>query len=723
MKEESVKRGNLQVCPVSRLRTECTCLSQKRLAPHLRKAIFSLSAILEKISFGKALPQDLDVVASVGEYLVSSQNETAALFGNTIAKVLHSEGLSLDAHIRDHICLTGDCEILSPAPCQYACPAGIDVASYVALIGQGKDHEAVSLIREANPFPWVCGLVCTHPCEAACVRKHIDTPVAIKALKAFSSQIALDKSGFQNPAKARSNGHKVCIVGAGPSGLSAAYFLSLKGYGVTVIEALPYAGGMMRVGIPRYRLPISVLEREISLIQDLGVVFRFNTRLGRNTTVEDFIQEGFKFFYVATGAQKGLQMGIKGEADFPQVLDAITYLHHASLGRAPSTGPRVVVVGGGNVALDAARTVLRLGCSDVHVLYRRTRNEMPALAEEITLAEQEGVRLSFLKVPVEIMGSQGNVSGIRCIDARPGEADESGRRRPIPIQGSLHEIETDAVIHAIGQRSDQEGFSAFNKLMWTERSTIEADPLTGQTGDKKVFAGGDAVTGPATIIEAIAAGKIAAYNIDRCFQGLPMLKTRHLAVRGKQTPFLETTAAQKMSLTRPMVPLLDIEKRKKSFEQVELTLLPETARAEGLRCLRCDVCIRCGKCVDACREKLGFEALCLGYVDGEKPGTTDFSVTDEKCILCGACANICPTDAMALKHENDQCILSLCGTTICRDNLVYCKRCGKALGADRYIAYMEKQVRPHGVEPESVHLCRVCKQMTTEKESVKQGEL
>jgi NADPH-dependent glutamate synthase beta subunit-like oxidoreductase/Fe-S-cluster-containing hydrogenase component 2 len=633
------------------------------------------------------------------------------------------KGFSMDAHIRDHICLTGDCESLSPAPCQCACPAGIDVASYVALIGQGKDREAVTLIREANPFPWVCGLVCTHPCEAACVRKNIDTPVAIKALKAFASKIVLGKGGFQNPAKATNNGHKVCIVGAGPSGLSAAYFLSLKGYGVTVIEALPYAGGMMRVGIPRYRLPISILDREVSLIQDLGVVFRFNTCLGKNVTVEDLTQEGFESFYVATGAQKGLQMGIKGEEDFPQVMDAITYLHRASLGRAPSIGPRVAVVGGGNVALDAARTALRLGCSDVTILYRRTRNEMPALEEDVIQAGQEGVRLSFLKIPVEVMGYQGNVSGIRCIDARLGEADESGRRRPIPIQESMHELEIDAVIHAIGQWSDREGLSAFNGMAWSERSTIVTDPLTGQTGEKGVFAGGDAVTGPATIIEAIASGKIAADNIDRCFQGLPMLKTRHLAARRKQTPFLETTAFQKTSLTRPLVPLLDVEKRKKNFGQVELALSPETARAEALRCLRCDVCIRCGKCVDDCCEKLGFEALCLGYVDSETPGPTDFNLTDERCILCGACANICPTGALTMTHENGQCVLSLCGTILCRDNLVYCMGCGKALGADRYIAHMEKQVRPYGVEPEGVHLCQVCKRMKTEKEFMKQINL
>jgi len=695
---------------VSRLLSDCTRLSKKQLALHLKKAVFSLSTVLEKISLGKALPEDMHTVASLGEYLGSSRQEAAASLGKTIAKVLSSEGFHFDNHIRNHICLTGDCESLSPAPCQCACPAGIDVASYVALIGQGKDREAVELIREANPFPWVCGLACTHPCEAACVRQNIDAPVAIKALKAFSSKIVLEEGGFQNPAKAPDNGHRVCIVGAGPSGLTAAYFLSLKGYRVTVIESLPSAGGMMRVGIPRYRLPLSVLQREISLIQDLGVVFRFNTRIGRDITVKDLRQEGFESFYVATGAHKGLQMGIKGEADFPQVIDAITYLHQVFCDRAPSLGPRVAVIGGGNAAMDAARTALRLGCSDVNILYRRTRNEMPALQEEVIQAEQEGVRFLFLKIPVEVMGCNGNVSGIRCIDARPGETGEGGRRRPIPIQGSMHEFETDTVIHAIGQRSDRKGFSAFKDMAWSQHSTIITDPSTGQTGEKGVFAGGDAVTGPVDIIEAIAAGKRAAENIDRYFQGLPLLKTRHLSARRIQTPFLETTASRKISLTRPSMPLLDIGKRKKTFEQVELTLTPEAARVEALRCLRCDVCTRCNRCVDACRE-LGFEALCLGYFGSETPGPTDFNLTAASCILCGACANSCPTEAMTMKQENGQCVLSLCGITLCRDNLVYCNGCGEALGAGRYIAYMQKQVKSHGVDPEALHLCRACKRM------------
>ena len=689
--------------------SDCTRLAQTQSGRHLKKAVVSLTTVLENISLGQALPKDLDTITSLGAYLAASHQQSAAALGKTVARVLSLEKTCFATHIENRICLTGECEALAPAPCQCACPAGIDVAGYVALIGQGKDQEAVALIRESNPFPWVCGLVCTHPCEAVCVRQYIDAPVAIKSLKAFASKIILDNNFFKNPAKAPDNGRKVCIVGAGPSGLTAAYFLSLRGYRATVFDSLPAAGGMMRVGIPGYRLPASVFEREIALIQDLGVEFRFNTRVGKDITVSDLRREGFESFYVALGAHKGIQMGIKGESDFSQVIDAIDYLHRVALNRAPAIGPRVTVIGGGDVAVDAARTAIRLGCSDVFVVYRRTRNEMPAQSEEVIQAEQEGVRFLFLKIPVEVAGCNGHVSAIRCLDARLGKPDESGRKRPIPMEGSIHTLETDAVIHAIGQVTAPKGFADFKSMTWSGNSTIEADPLTGQTGEEGVFAGGDAVTGPATVIEAIGDGKRAAENIDRYLQGLAPLSTRNLSARRLATPCSETTATRKMTLSRPQHALLDIERRQKTFEQVELALLPETARAEALRCLRCDVCIRCGRCISACREKLGFDALCLGYLDGEKPGRTDFNLTAEKCILCGACAAVCPTGAIAVMQANGQCMLNLCGTTLCRDKLVFCNDCGEVLGADRYMRYLEKQVQPHHVDPKTLNLCRTCK--------------
>ena len=334
---------------------------------------------------------------------------------------------------------------------------------------------------------------------------------------------------------------------------------------------------------------------------------------------------------------------------------------------------------------------------------------MPALDEEVIQAEQEGVKFKFLKIPVEVTGSKGRVTAVHCLDARLGKADESGRRRPIPIEESLHGLETDAVIHAIGQVADPDGFTDCINLTWSANSRIVADSLTGQTGEDGIFAGGDAVTGPATVIDAIGAGRQAAANIDRYLLGLPLLKSQSLSARRSKIPFCKTTASRKMSLKRPRPNLLDIGKRNNTFDQVELTLDADTARAEALRCLRCDICIRCGKCISACREKLGFDALRLGYLDGENPGITDFNLTAEKCILCGACSSICPTGAISMKQENGECILDLCGTTLCRDDLVYCDSCGKILGAGRYFRYIQEQVQSHSVDPKTVNLCLACK--------------
>ena len=347
MKKRNDDNHKHKPCPVSRLLSDCNRLLQIQTGPHIKKAVAALITALENISRGKSLAVDLQNIGSLGSYLVASHQTAVAALGNTVARILSSEKSSFNAHIENHICPTGECEALVPAPCQCACPAGIDVAGYVALIGQGRDSEAVALIRESNPFPWVCGLVCTHSCEAACIRQSIDAPVAIRSLKAFTAEMALDGGPFKNPAKAPDNGRNVCIIGAGPSGLTAAYYLALQGYRVTVIESLPDAGGMMRVGIPGYRLPVSALEREIALIQSLGVTFRFNTRVGQDITIADLRREGFEAFYVAMGAHKGIPLGIKGEQDFPQVFDAIDYLHRAARNRAPALGSRVAVIGGG----------------------------------------------------------------------------------------------------------------------------------------------------------------------------------------------------------------------------------------------------------------------------------------------------------------------------------------------------------------------------------------
>ncbi|HIC86443.1 MAG TPA: FAD-dependent oxidoreductase, partial [Desulfobacterales bacterium] len=296
-----------------------------------------------------------------------------AMLGGSLLKDFEDNIEVFQSHVTDLNCPHGDCVRLAPAPCQMACPSGIDVPTYVTLIGQGRDTEAIEVIRKDNPFPWVCGLVCTRPCEFMCVRARIDTPIAIKSLKAFASERAFSEGTYTNPQKQADRGQKVCIIGAGPAGLTAAYYLALKGYKVTVIEALPMAGGMMMVGIPRYRLPREVIDREVAMIEELGVEFRYNTRFGKDVTFEDLKKEGFDAFFLAIGAHKSYKLNIPGEEEYEGIIDAIEFLRRVALGERHMPGKRVAVVGGGNVAIDVARTCIRLGCSDVRVVYRRTR--------------------------------------------------------------------------------------------------------------------------------------------------------------------------------------------------------------------------------------------------------------------------------------------------------------------------------------------------------------
>ena len=263
------------------------------------------------------------------------------------------------------------------------CPAGLDIPTYVTLIGMGRDAEAVEVIRKDCPFPWVCGLVCTRPCEFMCVRGRIDTPISIKTLKGFAAERAMSQGSYKNPPRASEKNKKVCVIGAGPGGMSAAYYLAQKGYGVRVIEEQSVAGGMLLLGIPRYRLPGEVIDREVAMLKDLGVEFQFNARFGRDINLQQLKAEGFAAFLFAIGAHKSFKLGVPGESEFPQVIEAIDFLRHVALGDRQVPGNRVVVIGGGNVAIDAARTCLRLGCESVTLAYRRTRSEMPADAEEI----------------------------------------------------------------------------------------------------------------------------------------------------------------------------------------------------------------------------------------------------------------------------------------------------------------------------------------------------
>ncbi len=698
-------------CPVNATLVElAAAVEAGRLTlPRSRRLAEEILDLLRDVAQGRAGTDHLAALDALAEELRQSDDSpgcqaAAALAGALLAD--HREVLA--SHIRTGNCAAGECLRLAPAPCQMACPAGIDIPTYITLIGEGRDDEAIAVIRRDNPFPWVCGLVCTRPCEFMCVRGRIDQPVSIKFLKAFAAEKALSDRRYVNPPQAADKGQRVCIVGAGPGGMTAAYYLALKGYGVTVLEALPMAGGMMMVGIPRYRLPREVIDREVAMLEALGVRFRFNTRLGRDVSLEQLRAEGFDAFLFAIGAHKSFKLNIPGEDDYPQVIEAIDFLRRVALGERHMPGRRVVVIGGGNVAIDAARTSLRLGSEEVTIAYRRTRHEMPADEEEVEQAEEEGVHFAFLTVPVAVQGAAGRVTGLRCLRAEMVERPGSSRKSPVPIEGSDFDLEVDSVIPAIGQRIDIDCLSGGCDLTWTRRNTIEVNLSTMETSEPGIFAVGDAVTGPATVVEAIGGGKRAAEAIDRHLLGIPQPKLPPVPVRRGRCAQIEVPASTKMILKKPEMPLLNLERRRTTFQQVELGYSENSVREEARRCLRCDICLRCGRCVEICRDKMQIDALQLGYFDFDHPVTTDFRRTEERCILCGACAANCPTGAMRIEDRNGERILSICGTVLNRQRLETCQSCGAVIGPGRYLEYVCQRTDPHLPSPLGRKLCDAC---------------
>mgnify|MGYP000159067522 CR=1 FL=1 len=507
------------------------------------------------------------------------------------------------------------------APCKAACPAGIPVQGYVALIAQGKFAEALALIREAIPFPGVCGRVCHHPCEAACRRGEHDNPIAIQYLKRFVSD-SVSRQTSNVKRQASNVKHRVAVVGSGPAGLTAAYFMAREGYPVTVFEALPVAGGMMAVGIPAYRLPRDVLESEIKAIESLGVEIRTNTPIGPNGDLSlDDLRRDYDAVFLAVGAHGSRRLNIEGE-DLTGVLHGVDFLREVNLGREVAVGERVVVVGGGNVAIDSAMVARRLGGQQVTILYRRSREEMPAHPWEIEEAEEEGIAFQFLATPIRILGQDDRVTGLECLRMELGEPDESGRRRPVPIPGSEFVIEADTVIVAIGQVLSGDWRLGIGD--W-----IAADPVTLQTKLEGVFAGGDAVTGPATVIEAIAAGKRAAESIARYLRGEDLAAGRTLwppdtsEVEYYTPPVIEPQA-------RVQMPKLPVSERA-GFAEINLGFSEEAAVAEAKRCLSCGICSECLECVKVCEpaaidhdakgQRLSLDVGAVIWADGKERGS------------------------------------------------------------------------------------------------------
>ena len=545
--------------------------------------------------------------------------------------------------------------------CQSACPVNTPASSYIERIQEGDYDGALGLNHMANLFPHILGRVCTHPCESACRRGKIDEPVSICSLKRAAADFADKKSPLRSSIAKKSTGKKVAIIGAGPSGLAAGNDLAIVGHDVTIFEALPMAGGMLSVGIPPYRLPWNKIDDAVNWVKELGIKLKLNSPVNSSEEFDKLVEE-YDAVYIAAGAHKSVALDIPGEEDLKGVLHGITYMKDINLENQKKVPSRVAVVGGGFTAIDCARSSLRLGAREVFIIYRRTLKEMPAGELEVSMAEEEAIKILYLTSPIKILGDVGsNVKAIECIKNKLGEPDASGRRRPEPITGSEFTLPVDMVIAAIGQAPDASFMTEKSGIEFTKWGTVIVDPESFTTSKEGVFAGGDFITGPRNAIEVIGDGRKAARAIDKYLSG------------GKERRFeytlMEKDPVRKVSgyeaIPRQEQDSVEMGERWEIEKEVELGFSKENAAKEADRCLLChynifidaDKCVLCGGCIDICpqdcimmvsRDKIEAEGVRNGAVPDDWDAV--MAIDEEQCIRCGLCVKRCPVDAIKMQR-------------------------------------------------------------------------
>jgi NADH-quinone oxidoreductase subunit F len=550
--------------------------------------------ILTRITEGKGRDEDIDTLLSIAktvkECSLCGLGQTAP---NPVLSTINYFRDEYEAHIREKRCPAAVCEALMISPCQHTCPAGINIPKYVAYIAEGDYMSAIETVRERNPFAAVCGRICHHPCEGRCRRGELDDPVAIRTLKRFAADWYAEHGAEMGEVKPfpRTKKETIAVVGAGPTGLSCAYFLAKAGYATTVFEALPVGGGMLSVAIPEFRLPRAAIQQDIDYIIKRGVTVKYNTPINANFTIEHLRKDGFAAVFIAAGAQRSQRLGIPGEVeDIEGLYYGLRFLRDVRLGRTVKVGQRVAIIGGGNVALDAARTALRLGADEAGIYYRRSYDEMPVSEVEYEEAVAEGVKMNFLASPTRITNDNWKVTGIQCTRMELGEPDESGRRRPVPVIGSEFIVAADTVIAAVGQAPDLSFLPPDSALERTRWETLVVDGNTLATNVAGIFAGGDFVTGPDMVVEAIAAGRRGAMAIDKYLRK----DTSRVEIYDRKINVPEAPRPAELDETwetkpRTKVTTLPLPERRASFAEIEIGFSEDIARREAKRCLRCDL--------------------------------------------------------------------------------------------------------------------------------------
>jgi formate dehydrogenase major subunit len=605
--------------------------------------------------------------------------------------------IRLEQLLADH---NADCE----APCVQTCPAGIDIQTYLRQVVNGNHQAALRVIKDRNPFPSACGRVCPHPCETQCRRGLVDSPVAINHVKRFVADRDLFADESWLPRCNPASGKRIAVIGAGPAGLSAAYYSAIHGHAVTVFERLPHPGGMMRYGIPEYRLPKATLDREISVIQRLGVHIECGKSLGTQLRLEELARD-YDAVFLAIGSWRPTPLQIEGESS-PGVYLGITYLEKVTKGERINLGKTVVVIGGGNTAIDCARTALRQGARDVKLVYRRTRDEMPAEKIEIEEAVHEGVELVFLTAPTRISVEDGRTH-LHCIRMALGEPDRSGRRRPVPVEGSDFTIAADTVIGAIGQSTNTQFLYNDLPVKLNKWGDVDIDGRAFTTSVAKVFAGGDCVTGPATVVQAVGAGRRAADAMHGFLIAgvVPQTREDYSCSRGSLEDLPRHEFEARPHLERAVPPAVPVAERLSDFREVDGALSEDAARAEAARCLKCGCternscnlrsqasahgvtfrtplhqrphlpivedhpfiirdhtkCIACGRCMSACAEIEGVDVLAYRLEQGRQlVGTRDDKpLRETACVSCGQCVNACPCGALDYRRERGRVFRAL----------------------------------------------------------------